>query len=414
MGIFRHTADSNIYINNTYIPLSFFVTLYPTYALPVGYVDRYYEQTVAHYVTDGVGNVLDYTLPYANGDIYIAAEVAIAAAYAAYIAPTVSLADAKLIRISEMLFYARTFINGGITVVGYIYPSDKISAQDRLHQFEAYTRAAALPAGFYLNDVNYAHITPAGISDLSAISDAIVGLHHLVDDAEDVHRTAINALGTVIAVQTYDFTGGWPPIPGVSTVSFYATYAANVNGTRGGGALGGTAFGGAAVAATYLDLAHNDARYVTYAAHLNADFQQQQVITFYLVPNYNNAPASTQVFACISKADTDADNLIQLSHNADGHLYLTMNDSAGVLIANADFGIWNPVLGTEYYIVCSHNLTTGDNRLYIDWAQKGSTNTATGTRDASIALLRVGSGYNSGAAETSNFAIRELVIFHTT
>ncbi|MFA5030676.1 MAG: hypothetical protein WC495_03745 [Patescibacteria group bacterium] len=413
MGTFRHSADNSIYINTTYIPLSFFVTLEPAYALPVGYIGRYYEQTVKNVLYTSTNAVGD-TMPYTAGDGYITNEAAYAAAYAAYIAPTVSLAQAKVTRIYEMTTYAISIKYGAITVAGYIYPSDTTSAQDRLHQFEAYTRAAALPAGFYLNDVNHAQVTPAGISDLSAISDAIVGLHHLVDNAADIHRTAINALGSVSAVQAYDFTGGWPPIPGVSTVSFYATYAANINGTRGGGVLAGTAFGGAAVAATYLDLAHNDARYVTYAAHLNADFQQQQVITFYLVPNYNNAPAATQVFACISKADTDADNLVQLSHNADGHLYLTMNDAAGVLIANADFGIWNPVLGTEYYIVCSHNLTAGDNRLYIDWAQKGSTNTATGTRDASIALLRVGSGYNSGAAETSNFAIRELVIFHTT
>jgi hypothetical protein len=413
MGKFRHTPDNIIYINNSSMPLSFFLTLEPAYALPVGYTSRYYEQTVTHYVFDGASS-LALTIPYTAGDGYITNEVAYAAAYAAYIAPTVSLAQAKITRINEMIEYALDIRTGAITVAGYIYPSDRNSAQDRLHQFEAYTRAAALPAGFYLNDVNYAYVTPAGISDLSSIADAIVGLYHLIDNNEDTHRTAINALGTVGAVQAYNFTGGWPPVPGISTVSFYATYAANVNGTRGGGALGGTAFGGAAVAATYLDLAHNDARYVTYAAHLNADFQQQQVITFYLVPNYNNAPASTQVFACISKADTDADNLVQLSHNADGHLYLKINDSTGTLIANADFGIWNPVLGTEYYIVCSHNLTTGDNRLYIDWVQKGSTNTATGTRDASIALLRVGSGYDSGAAETSNFAIRELVIFHTT
>lgn len=410
MGTFRHTRDNDIFINNTYVPLSFFVTLYPAYALPAGSVAREYEQTVNHAIYDD-STAIGGAMPYVDGDTYIAAEVAIAAAYALFLNPIPTLAVAKTTRITAMEAYAQNIRTGGAIANGYIWHSGSDVAQERLHQYEAFNRAAALPTGFYINDNNYNQITIGADTEIADIADAIVDLDRIIGLIADSHRTAINALVTVAAVQAYNFTTGWPITPGTASVSFYATYAANINGVRGGGVLAGTAIGGAAIAASYLDLAHADARYVDYAAHLNADSQQTGTIVFYNVPNYNGAPALDKVLFSICKADADPINLIQLHHDADQHIYLAINDSGGASIAVIDFGVWTPVAASEYKFTLRYDITAGATRLFINNAQQGATNTATGVRDANITLLRIGGYYDSGAPVVSDFSIRELVIY---
>jgi hypothetical protein len=212
MGTFRHSPDDIIFINTTSMPLSFFLTLQPTYSLPVGSITRYYEQTVTHYTSDG-DNAFPQDIPYAIGDDSITNEVAYAAAFAASLA-AVSLPQAKLIRINEMLTYSGTIKSGNVIVGGYTFFSDPGNTLFELvNEDLTYTRAAALPVGYYVNDINYVQRTIATLADLEAIIDRIVGLYYLCDLNADVHRAAINALGTVSAVEAYDFTTGWPTIP---------------------------------------------------------------------------------------------------------------------------------------------------------------------------------------------------------
>jgi len=213
MGIFRHTPDDDIYINNSRIPLSFFVTLVPTYALPVGYTSRYYEQTVCNVLSDGSTGTPD-TIPWAAGDTYIANEVAYAALYAASLPTIPSLSAAKLTRIYQMEQYALNTIKSGYVIVtGDTFFSDLSTLQALTNQDLTYTRAGALPLGYYVNDVTYTPVAVAALADLEAIIDRIVGLHYLTDLQTDVHRAAINALVTVAAVQAYDYTTGWPTVP---------------------------------------------------------------------------------------------------------------------------------------------------------------------------------------------------------
>lgn len=213
MGTFTHTPDNDIYLNNSRIPLSFFVTLVPTYALPAGYTSRFYEQTVCNVLSDGTSATAD-TIPWADGDTYISNEVAYAALYAASLPTIPSLSAAKLTRIYQMEQYAlNTIKSGNVVVAGNTFFSDLSTLQGLTNDDLTYTRAGALPGGYYVNDITYTQIVMAALANLEAIIDKIVALHHATNLVADTHRAAINALVTVAAVQAYDYTTGWPTVP---------------------------------------------------------------------------------------------------------------------------------------------------------------------------------------------------------
>lgn len=215
MGTFRHTSDGDIIINTTRVPLAFFVSLYPTYALPATYLTRYYDQSLCHYVGDGGINTLAYSIPYTDGDTYITNEAVIAAAYAASILPTISLAQAKTARITQLIAFSEATKKEHVIVgIGSDeFFSDNDTLQKLTNEDLTYTRAAALPVGYYVNDVNYVPVAVAALADLEDIIDRIVELHYLCDVNTDTHRAAINALAVISDVQTYDFSGGWPTTP---------------------------------------------------------------------------------------------------------------------------------------------------------------------------------------------------------
>jgi hypothetical protein len=198
--------------------------------------------------------------------------------------------------------------------------------------------------------------------------------------------------------------------PGNAT--FHANYNSNINGNWGGGTLTGNAVGGASVSGGKLDLKGGTVQYVDYNADLNADSQQVGTIRFKLTPNYSGTPAGSRAIFNISKAAGDNDNTIYLYHSVIGPLYLTIIDSTGAYILNtANLGGWSPVLGTEYEFELNWDITTGATRLFIDGVQKGSTQTATGTRDSGIGLLRIGG--NLSGTVTSDCEINDLIIFST-
>jgi len=212
MGSFRHTPDNIIYINNLAMPLSFFLTLNPAYALPAGYTSRNYIQGSYNILSTGSLAVPD-AMPYADGDTYITNVAAYTVAYAAYLNPTPNLAQQKVITIDTMLGYAFNKKIGHVTVTGATYFSDSNTLQRLVNEDLTFNRAMALPVGYYVNDINYAPVAIAAFADLEAIIDRIVELHYLTDVNSDVHRAAINALATNAAVLAYDYTTGWPAIP---------------------------------------------------------------------------------------------------------------------------------------------------------------------------------------------------------
>lgn len=76
----------------------------------------------------------------------------------------------------------------------------------------AYNSASSVPFVFYLRDINKVHKT-LNLTQLNTYNTGIVELHRLCDINYDTHEEAINALGTVNAVEAYDFETGWPTIP---------------------------------------------------------------------------------------------------------------------------------------------------------------------------------------------------------
>jgi hypothetical protein len=88
-------------------------------------------------------------------------------------------------------------------------------------------------------------------------------------------------------------------------------------------------------------------------------------------------------------------------------VYIT--NSIGSQIANIMAGVWSPVAGTTYEIELDYDLNAGANRVFINGAQFGLTDTHTGSRSGTIGQLVVGSNYNG--TFTSNFSISSLEIF---
>lgn len=195
--------------------------------------------------------------------------------------------------------------------------------------------------------------------------------------------------------------------------TFFANYNTDINGNWGGGVLTGTPVGGAAVSGGKLDLV-GGTKYVDYDADLNADSQVKGAIRFSVIPNWNNGPASGQVFISLSKQAGSSDNRIQVQQNNDGNLAIFMNDELGSSILSGNIGVWSPVLGVEYEFEFNYDLTGGGSpveeaRLFIDGVQFGSTLSASGTRSADIGLLRVGNGVTSPIP--TNFKLDNVIIF---
>lgn len=191
--------------------------------------------------------------------------------------------------------------------------------------------------------------------------------------------------------------------------TFYCSYETDIDGSRGLGTLTGTAVGGAAVVSGYLDLAHNDTRYVTYNADLNADSQQTGCIRFWITPNYSGTPASLQPFFFVGRPVVGS-NRIYISHDASGNLAIYSNSESG----SSNFALvtaWSPTSGTEYNIELNYDITAGATRVFIDGVQLGSTNTNTGTRDSDIPIVKVGASHTG--ILTPNFSVRRLEIFST-
>ena len=413
MGYFIHTADSLINVDGLVVPLAWFITQEAAYTLPSGYVSREYHQSAQHVLYSTTGQA-DGGSPWTDGDAYIANKATYQAAYTAYLAAQAlpqTLADAKTYQINLMRAYALTIQDNGVTVGGITYKSSAIYYDRWKNEHDYAVRNSALLTSYYLTDISGNQVLMPSVAVLTGIIDNVDKFNWNMQQVIDFHEIGINAINTTIAdVLAYDYTTHWATTPYDAGLSFYASYASSINADYAGGSVAGTAFGGAAIAGAYLDLAHNDARYVSYDGTSNVDAQQVgTVLIEAFKPNYSGTPASTQVIFSIAKANANSTNLIKLSHLiTTGHLQLVIKDQADSAIATIDLGAWVPVSGTDYKITVHYDITAGDSWVLIDDVQIGTTNASTGTRSALIDLLRVGSGYNSGAAETSNFKIKKI------
>jgi len=195
--------------------------------------------------------------------------------------------------------------------------------------------------------------------------------------------------------------------------TFYASYNTDINGNWGNGILTGTPIGGASVSGGKLDLAHNDKRYVDYDAIGNANSQQVGCVRFKVTPNYFGQP-DTRWFFAICKAHNDIKNTIELRQSgSNSYLRLHIYDKDGNFVVEHLCGTWNPIVDTEYEFELNWDFTTGATRLFINGIQNGSTCVSTCLRDSNIGLLRIGSDYDNGSSDLSNFKINDFLVFST-
>lgn len=412
MSTFRHTPDDIIFFDTDYMPLSFFLTQEAAYALPSGMIEQRYNSAGIYVASNGTTEKY-YTVPDATIAGYISNKATYVANYAAYVAAAAlpqTLSAAKIYQISLLSAYLETIRDNGVTVGGTTYQSSSIYYNRWKNEHDYAVRNSALLGSYYIHDISGNEVVVPSVAALTGIMDDIDEFYWVLQGIYDDHVVAINALGTIGAVLAYDYTTGWPTTPYDTGLTFYASYASSIDADYAGGTATGTAFGGAAISGAYLDLAHGDARYVSYDGTSNVDNQQIGTILIEAFkPNYSGTPISTQVIFSIAKADADSTNLIQLSHLiTTGHLQLDIKDQADASITSIDLGAWSPTSGTDYKIVVHYDITAGNTFVLINDVQLGATDTATGTRSALIDLLRIGSGYNSGAAETSNFKTKLL------
>lgn len=189
-----------------------------------------------------------------------------------------------------------------------------------------------------------------------------------------------------------------------------ATYENNIDLTSwSDGVKTGVSTGGASILNGNLDLAHDDIRYVTYNADLNADGQQTGTIRMKIIPNFTGDPGTTQEIITIAKANANPDNMIKL--------YIS-NGFFGVIIYD---GNTSPIysgtvpysftINTEVEIEFDYDFTTGESRIFIDGIQQGNVITATGIRSNEIELLRIGGGL--AGASTTNFKVNGFMIYNT-
>lgn len=176
--------------------------------------------------------------------------------------------------------------------------------------------------------------------------------------------------------------------------------SAALNYSRDGGVLPATAHGTAAITdgALLLDSGH----WVEYAGAGNITAAiQQGSIQFRRAPNYSGVPSSRLVLFSILRSFGNYRNLIELDHDADGHLKLYIFDKDQNGIMSADLGAWSPTSGTFYLMAVEFNISLGATRLFIDGVQFGATQTATGLRDSNIGLLYIGRAWDTSLKDES-------------
>jgi len=410
MGSFRHNPSNYIILDeNVTIPLSFFVTLEPAYALPSGAITQEYIQGVRRKSSTGSSET-SYPIPWTAGDGYISNKATYAAAYAAFLNPAPTLSQAKISKQAEVDSYnVLTIRQGDILYSDIEYRSDETFYNKIVGEFNRFYRLSAVPANYYVMDITLAH-HGLNLSELGGLADGVGDMLLFGDQNADFHKAAIEALSTVNDVQNYGFYTGWTPIPFNPDLTFYAPYYTNIDADWALGDKTGLAGGGAAVVSSWLDLAHGDARYVEYDATDNANSQQVGAFRFTLKPNYTGTPSELYVFFGVSKSTIADNNIINLYHDTGGKLRCSIYDSSDTpILSGVDLGAWSPVSGTSYEIELNYDITAGATRLFIDGFQQGTTQTATGTRDSAIGKLHVGKC--PPFASNSNFSINNFKCF---
>ncbi len=222
------------------------------------------------------------------------------------------------------------------------------------------------------------------------------------------------ATGNAFSIDTFStvsISDGTVAVSPPADLTFHANYNTDIDGSVGDGTLTGTGTGLPTVSGGELLLNSDDTRYVTYGADLNADSQQVGAVRLVWTPNYTGSPSTDQSLFVISQAAGNTNNQILVEHLSTGNILVQIKSSTGTNITNAQIGSFSATSGTEVEFEYNYDYTGGSSRLFIDGTQFGPTMGGSGTRSASITLLRVGT--DATASNTSNFKVNNITIFNT-
>lgn len=206
---FYHHPDGFITIKDSsqslMITLTEFLTYEPAYTLPAGFIARNYVPLVQHHLYKENGDQYGGPMPYTAGDTYISN-------LTSYINqhnnPPVSLPQAKADKKFAVDQLSNAKKAGYVSLFSTIMPSFNLDA----NQIISYNYLSAVPVGFYLRDTSNVNI-PLTLLQLNEYNNGIVQLHNLCDVNADSLKDAIDVLTTVMDVQSFDITTGWPTIP---------------------------------------------------------------------------------------------------------------------------------------------------------------------------------------------------------
>lgn len=177
-------------------------------------------------------------------------------------------------------------------------------------------------------------------------------------------------------------------------VTFYATFAQQMNGNYGLGSLTATTHGTPAINNGWLDLSAGSSDYIYFNGVGNANRPQKGTIKFKYKPLYTTAPATTQTIYEEFLSSAPSDNALVLAHADDGTVTLSINNSDGTPAVADYFGTWNPVSGTEYELALNYDGDTGSHKFMIDGITLG-TLTGTFTRTNNIDVMKIGDSSHS-------------------
>lgn len=193
--------------------------------------------------------------------------------------------------------------------------------------------------------------------------------------------------------------------------TFVATYSNSIDANYSVGSGTGVATNGAAIVNEYLDLTHNDIRYVTYTSDssTNWDLSTEGAIRLKFIPNYSGTPVDMMCLCSFSDG-VFSKNITEIMHKTNGHLTARVYSSSGSAILEIGT-TFSPVSGTEYIIEFNMDLTTGASRFFVDGTQLGLTSSVISAARTSPTHLKIGTVYNG--SYKSNFKIADFQIFPT-
>lgn len=197
--------------------------------------------------------------------------------------------------------------------------------------------------------------------------------------------------------------------------SFYASFRNSIDaGYSIGGNITATAEGGAAIDNGWLDLSHNDNRYIYYQPTGFTPLQYIGTVRFKIIFSYSGAPEDYKPIVSVAKQLGSTDNLLEITHRPTGVIgFQALNSSGGTVVTTGDFGVFSPTMGVEYEFALVVDFTNGATRLFINGVQNGTTVTTISTsRSADIGIIAIGT-MASFQLYNSHFLIKDFIIYPT-